>query len=80
MKAAARVQCRRPEAKTTEVEARMATYLWFVQLRTTDLQQQAVHNCVNCGWKLRHLSKGHAQMALLYTGDSAHDLSVKLSP
>ena len=26
--------CRRPEAKKTEVEAFMATYLWFVQLQT----------------------------------------------
>ena len=30
----ARVQPWRPEVKTTEVEACMATSLWFIQLRT----------------------------------------------
>ena len=34
MKATARVQCRRPEASMTEVEVCMATYLWFVHVRT----------------------------------------------
>ena len=34
MKATARLQRQRPEAKTTGVQERMATYLWFVELQT----------------------------------------------
>ena len=45
-KATARVHRRRLEVKTIEVETRMATYGWFVQL--TDRQQQAAHNGANC--------------------------------
>ena len=36
MKVTARVQRQLPEAKTTEVETCMATYLWFAQLQTFD--------------------------------------------
>ena len=56
-KATARVQRRRLEVKTIEVETRMATYGWFVLL--TDHQQQATHNGANCGRRATHKQHTH---------------------
>ena len=57
-----RVQCQQPEVKTTDGEARMATYVCIV----IDLQQQAAHNGMKYGrWSSGSGSKGHAYMALI---------------
>ena len=56
----------------------MATYSWFVQLETFNTRllitvEKLTVVVVASG-------KGHAQTALINAGDSAHALSVKLSP
>ena len=58
LEATARVQCWQPEAKTTGVEAHIATYLWFVQLWTFNSCSQWRKS-----WRVVEVisgSKGHA--------------------
>ena len=58
--------------KTTEDETQMATYLWFVQLRT-----------FNSGLlrTMRIMDSGSSQLQVLINAkDLAHDLSMKLGP
>ena len=70
VKATAKVQCWQPEAKTTEVQSCMAC----------NLQLQTINGRLWCKlWTVVEIAsgKGHAETVF---GDSAHDLSVKLSP
>ena len=76
MKATARVQCRRPEASMTEVEVCMATYLWFVHVRTLNCRLLTTVYIMDGGWGASS-SKGYAWTALENTWDSAADLGMK---
>ena len=76
MKATARVQCQQSEAKTTEVEGCMATYVWFV----TDFQSQTAHNSANYGWWLKLLIRDDSCInRTINARDTAHVFSMKLS-
>ena len=76
MKATAIVQHQLPEAKATEVQAHIATYLWYIT--ATDFQLQAAHNSANYGWwlRLRHVKTMHKRHSK--ARDSANDLRVKI--
>ena len=76
VQATPKVQCQWPEAKMIEDEARMATYLCFAQLQTFRAGFQQNNNVDG---RFRYI-KGPWINSIHKHWDSAHDLSVKLSP
>ena len=76
MKARVKLQHCRLEAKTTEIEARMASCLYGP---STAGCSQWCKSVMDSGWGTS--GKGmHKQQPCINAGDSVHDLSVKLSP